>query len=297
MEALKPHQGQHGREAPAERPRRSELQHQLLRAQRQGGVRRRVDVQPRQAVVRRLRRKGAAAGADGAAAAGRAGIAPTPNFQFPTPKGTRLWRLGVGSWELTPRIRSGPAAFNHQDGLQLAPVRLLLPAARSAAQLHAAVPVAVADAGLGQLRVLRLDEPEVGAVDVHQLVHRLHLRLGAGEVFRAADEAARSCRSCRRISRETAPRSAALAISMLSNIGILCFFKYYDFGIANLNAVLTALGFGEATFQALHIALPIGISFYTFQSMSYAHRRLSRRRATAAQPDRLRLLRRRSSRI
>ena len=31
-----------------------------------------------------------------------------------------------------------------------------------------------------------------------------------------------------------------------------------------------AFGFGEATFQALHIALPIGISFYTFQSMSYA---------------------------
>ena len=65
-------------------------------------------------------------------------------------------------------------------------------------------------------------------------------------------------------------QKAALAISMLSNIGILCYFKYYDFGIANLNAALTAFGFGEATFHALHIALPIGISFYTFQSMSYA---------------------------
>ena len=32
---------------------------------------------------------------------------------------------------------------------------------------------------------------------------------------------------------------------MLSNIGILCYFRYYDFGIANLNAALTALGFGE----------------------------------------------------
>ena len=65
-------------------------------------------------------------------------------------------------------------------------------------------------------------------------------------------------------------QKAALAISMLSNIGILCYFKYYDFGVANLNAALGAFGFGEATFQALHIALPIGISFYTFQSMSYA---------------------------
>ena len=46
MEALTPHQGQHDREAAAQRARRAELQHQLLRAQRQRGVRRRDDVQP-----------------------------------------------------------------------------------------------------------------------------------------------------------------------------------------------------------------------------------------------------------
>jgi len=65
-------------------------------------------------------------------------------------------------------------------------------------------------------------------------------------------------------------QKAALALSMISNLGILGFFKYFDFGIANLNAVLTALGLGQSSVQALHIALPIGISFYTFQSMSYA---------------------------
>ncbi len=62
----------------------------------------------------------------------------------------------------------------------------------------------------------------------------------------------------------------ALAISLCSNLGILGFFKYADFGIANLNGALTAVGFGQSSLQALHIALPIGISFYTFQSMSYA---------------------------
>jgi alginate O-acetyltransferase complex protein AlgI len=73
---------------------------------------------------------------------------------------------------------------------------------------------------------------------------------------------------------EGQPRNAgqrtALAVSMISNLSILGFFKYSDFGIANLNAGLAALGFGESSFPALHIALPIGISFYTFQSMSYA---------------------------
>jgi alginate O-acetyltransferase complex protein AlgI len=62
----------------------------------------------------------------------------------------------------------------------------------------------------------------------------------------------------------------ALAVSMASNLTILGFFKYYDFGLANLNAALGAMGFGSNTFQLLHIALPIGISFYTFQAMSYA---------------------------
>ncbi len=55
----------------------------------------------------------------------------------------------------------------------------------------------------------------------------------------------------------------ALAISMIGNLGMLGFFKYSNFFIDNLNHT-----FGlDITF--LEIALPIGISFYTFQTMSY----------------------------
>ena len=54
-----------------------------------------------------------------------------------------------------------------------------------------------------------------------------------------------------------------LIIDMIGNLGILGFFKYADFVLENVNA-LTGAGI-----ELLHIALPIGISFYTFQTMSY----------------------------
>ena len=54
-----------------------------------------------------------------------------------------------------------------------------------------------------------------------------------------------------------------LIIDLCGNLGILGFFKYADFFIGNLN---TTTGAG---LSLLHIALPIGISFYTFQTMSY----------------------------
>lgn len=55
-----------------------------------------------------------------------------------------------------------------------------------------------------------------------------------------------------------------LLISIVGNLGLLCVFKYLDFIILNLRQipVLSAL-------QPLGIPLPIGISFYTFQTMSY----------------------------
>lgn len=62
----------------------------------------------------------------------------------------------------------------------------------------------------------------------------------------------------------------ALIVSMLTNLAILGFFKYYDFGLETLNGLSAALGGGPLPLPLLHIALPIGISFYTFQSMSYA---------------------------
>jgi alginate O-acetyltransferase complex protein AlgI len=70
------------------------------------------------------------------------------------------------------------------------------------------------------------------------------------------------------------PRSRAqkiaLAVSMTTNLTILGFFKYFGFASENLTALGTALGLGVSAIRTLHVALPIGISFYTFQSMSYA---------------------------
>ena len=56
---------------------------------------------------------------------------------------------------------------------------------------------------------------------------------------------------------------AVLALSVAGNLGILCFFKYTDFVLGTVNTLAgTQLGL-------LQLALPIGISFYTFQTMSY----------------------------
>jgi len=54
-----------------------------------------------------------------------------------------------------------------------------------------------------------------------------------------------------------------LAASVIGNLGILCFFKYTDFILTTLNSL------SGSEFALLGLALPIGISFYTFQTMSY----------------------------
>jgi len=56
---------------------------------------------------------------------------------------------------------------------------------------------------------------------------------------------------------------AVLLSSVLINLGVLGFFKYADFLIQTVN------GLTGADFPLLHLPLPIGISFYTFQTMSY----------------------------
>ena len=63
-------------------------------------------------------------------------------------------------------------------------------------------------------------------------------------------------------------RKKILLISSLAgNLGLLGFFKYADFGIAQINNVTESLGIPEIT--SLGLILPIGISFYTFQTISY----------------------------
>ncbi len=54
-----------------------------------------------------------------------------------------------------------------------------------------------------------------------------------------------------------------LLISIIGNLGLLSFFKYSDFLIGNINSIF------NLDLALLNIALPIGISFYTFQTMSY----------------------------
>jgi alginate O-acetyltransferase complex protein AlgI len=73
--------------------------------------------------------------------------------------------------------------------------------------------------------------------------------------------------AARWIARTAASRSrqAALIASLGANLGILGFFKYYNFFAANLAEILHR----NAGSFALSIVLPLGISFHTFQSMSY----------------------------
>ncbi len=69
----------------------------------------------------------------------------------------------------------------------------------------------------------------------------------------------------------TSLQRRALAVSMCANLALLGFFKYFNFAVDSWNGVIASLGAGNLGLDTtLRIALPLGISFYTFQSMSYA---------------------------
>jgi len=63
-------------------------------------------------------------------------------------------------------------------------------------------------------------------------------------------------------------RRRLLWISVISNLALLGFFKYCNFFIESTSAVLTVLGF-DVSVHTLNIVLPVAISFYTFQALSY----------------------------
>lgn len=63
-------------------------------------------------------------------------------------------------------------------------------------------------------------------------------------------------------------RKWLLAASMIGNLTILGTFKYYGFFVDSLRYLLTSFGL-PFNFKTLEIVLPVGISFYTFQTMSY----------------------------
>lgn len=72
-----------------------------------------------------------------------------------------------------------------------------------------------------------------------------------------------TCSRCIERFRGTKKAKIFLIISIVGNLGMLGFFKYYDFFVSNINSFI------GISIPLLKVALPIGISFYTFQTMSY----------------------------
>ena len=64
-------------------------------------------------------------------------------------------------------------------------------------------------------------------------------------------------------------RRLFLVLSIFSNLGVLFFFKYHNFFVENLNWISGDGSSGRVLFSAWKWALPIGLSFHTFQAMSY----------------------------
>lgn len=74
----------------------------------------------------------------------------------------------------------------------------------------------------------------------------------------------------RLMGRYPARKKLFVTLSILCDLAILGFFKYFNFGLDNYNAIMAAIGIPEAQYLGFfRIVLPLGISFYTFQSMSY----------------------------
>ncbi len=79
-------------------------------------------------------------------------------------------------------------------------------------------------------------------------------------------------------SEDTRRRQLLLALSLVVNLGFLAAFKYFDFFVDSFATVLASLGVDSVPVSTLHILLPPGISFYTFQEVAYIvdvyHRKL-----------------------
>ena len=86
-------------------------------------------------------------------------------------------------------------------------------------------------------------------------------------------------------------RRRCSCLSLGFNLTLLGFFKYFNFFADNLHAVFGALGW-QLDFVTLRVLLPVGISFYTFVTMSYVIDVYRREIAADARPRRLRGLRR-----
>jgi alginate O-acetyltransferase complex protein AlgI len=63
-------------------------------------------------------------------------------------------------------------------------------------------------------------------------------------------------------------RKGLLLVSIVGNLGLLCYFKYMNFFLESLNQSLHALG-ASTSLPLLQVILPVGISFYTFEAINY----------------------------
>ena len=64
-------------------------------------------------------------------------------------------------------------------------------------------------------------------------------------------------------------RYKLLFLSVFFNLGLLGFFKYYNFFISSWISLFSSLGYTLESIWTLKVILPVGISFYTFQTLSY----------------------------
>ena len=70
-------------------------------------------------------------------------------------------------------------------------------------------------------------------------------------------------------SRSKMIKKTALFFSIIFNVGMLFYFKYFNFFLDSLYHILNVFDYEKNNFNTLEIILPVGISFYTFQTMSY----------------------------
>ncbi len=64
-------------------------------------------------------------------------------------------------------------------------------------------------------------------------------------------------------------RKLLLALNITGNLGLLCFFKYTNFFLSTISEGLLRAGLTESAIRPLELLLPVGISFYTFEAISY----------------------------
>jgi len=69
------------------------------------------------------------------------------------------------------------------------------------------------------------------------------------------------------ITNDKSKKKKLLLLSLIGNLGLLGFFKYTDFAISQFNEIFDLVGMDQV--PLLEIILPVGISFYTFQTLSY----------------------------